>query len=98
MCALCVGACVAYSGRKVRYNGVVNQTEGKDNEQQQPAEHVKQMVRQTRVGVVRVYVGNRSWYRIVAYSAAFRPWHLVNGSAPTRGALFFSAAAPVVND
>lgn len=29
MCALCVGACVAYSGRKVRYNGVVNRQKGK---------------------------------------------------------------------
>lgn len=29
MCALCVGAFVAHSGRKMRYNGVVNQQKGK---------------------------------------------------------------------
>ena len=29
MCALCVGVCVAHSGREMRYNGVVNQQKGK---------------------------------------------------------------------
>lgn len=29
MCALCVGVCSAYSGREMRYNGVVNQQKGK---------------------------------------------------------------------
>ena len=29
MCALCVGVCVAHSGRNVCYNGVVNQQKGK---------------------------------------------------------------------
>ena len=86
----------------MRYNGVVNQTEGKDNEQQQPAqqpaEQRQQVARRARNGVVCFYVGSRNRNRAMAYSAAFRPWHLVNGSAPKRGALFFSAAAPVVND
>ena len=37
MCALCVGAYVAHSGREMRYNGVVNQQKGKtmDNNSQQ---------------------------------------------------------------
>lgn len=29
MCALCVGVCVAHSGRKVCYNGIVNKQKGK---------------------------------------------------------------------
>ena len=29
MCALCVGVCVAYNVRKVRYNGIVNRQKGK---------------------------------------------------------------------
>ena len=88
MCALCVGACMAHSRREVRYNGVVNQTEGKDNEQQQPAQQRQQVARRARNGVVCFYVGSRNRNRAMAYPAAFRPWHLVGLERPKAGRFF----------
>lgn len=89
----------------MRYNGVVNQTEGKDNDQlrqqaQQQAAELQQAGRVQQVGacVWRVHVGSCGGYRVVENPAALRPWHLVTGSAQNGRSFFVRNVFLIVND